>query len=116
MSQFKQLYLPGYFLSVERGDNCVLVDNKIGIIRNIVCETGNSEKFLVLEYFNDVFNFFETPLNSSDLRIFCVSHLSEQISFKKAFCVTCKCVLMPFKNSYLAIPLIHTFGIDADHC
>lgn len=91
--QFKEVHFPDVFLSVAQGDNGILVGNKVRLIRNILCQDAHSEKYALYEEFGDVSNFFTTPLNSSDLRIFVVSGLTGEL----------KTV-----NRFVAIPLIHT--------
>lgn len=109
-SQYRELSLPDVYLSVNRGDNCVLVGDKVGLVRNILCADGlNGEKALIVEFFRGASSFFEKPLKSSDLRIFAVSKLREQISFIKLKDITCKCVLMPHRDRFIAVPLIHNF-------
>ena len=34
--QYKEVYLPGYCLKVSSGNNCVKIDNDIGLVKNII--------------------------------------------------------------------------------
>lgn len=108
--QFEALTLPGVHLSIHRGDNCVLSGEKVGLIRNILSPSDNStERILVIEWFRgNIGNFFTVPLHSSDLRIFTIAQLCEDINTIKISDITCKCVLLPYKDYYVVIPLSHT--------
>lgn len=110
-SQYKGLELPGVYISVSRGDNCIMVGDKVGLVRNILSGGDNSETYVVFEEFRNKTNFFSTPLDSSDLRIFAVSQLSEEMEVVSASNITGKCVILPFHNKYISIPLLHVFGV-----
>jgi hypothetical protein len=106
--QFKEIHLPIVFLSVFQGDNCVLIGNKMAIVRNILCDDAQNDKFVVYEEFLHAESFFEYPLQSKDLRIFKVSDMSGEFKCCKLLDITCKCVLLPFQDSFVSIPLLHT--------
>jgi hypothetical protein len=108
-SQYRELSLPDIYLSVNRGDNCVLIGDKVGLVRNILCERGESEKILMVELFRESVSFFESPLSSSDLRIFIVSRPNEQMIAVRVTDISSKCVLLPYKTSFVAFPLLHNF-------
>ncbi|KAG1693759.1 hypothetical protein GQR58_006991 [Nymphon striatum] len=49
--QFEQLRLPDIYLSIHRGDNCILSNEKVGLIRNILSPSDDStERILVIEW------------------------------------------------------------------
>ena len=109
--QFEQLNLSkSYFLSVKQGNNCILAGDKVGIIRNILSPSENShERILLVENFRNLDNFYTEPLLSSDIRIFRVGHLTGDIVAININEVSCKCVLLPYRNNFIAVPLIHCF-------
>jgi len=108
--QFAQIWLPNsVFLSVQEGDNCVLVQGKVCIIQNILSPTEDSEeKLLLVEAFSDSTDFYSEPLQSSDLCIFRVSRLSGDIQAVNVSEIAGKCILFPYRNEHVAFPLIHT--------
>ena len=112
--QFEQLCLPkSFFLSLKQGNNCILARGKVGIIRNILSPSENShERVLIVENFRNLNNFYTEPLPSSDLRIFQVGHLSGDIVAVNMNEVSCKCVLLPYRNSFVSVPLIHSFVLQ----
>ena len=109
--QFEQLCLPKSFrLSLKQGNNCILARGKVGIIRNILSPSEKSnERILIVENFRNLENFYTVPLPSSDLRIFQVCHLSGDMIAVNMEEVNCKCVLLPYRDGFVSVPLIHSF-------
>ena len=78
------------------------------MIRNIVSVNEQSEPYVIFEELTDLVNFFEHPLNSSDLGIHMVGSLTGQMSEAPISLITCKYVVLPYRHNFVAIPLIHT--------
>ena len=110
--QFEQLSLPDSHLSEHQPDNCIIARKKLGLIRNILSQSEDEgDRVLVAEWFRgEPVSFFEQPLPSSDLRIFKVCHLADDITMLDVREVTSKCVLLPCMDYYVAVPLVHTFS------
>ena len=106
--QYKELQFQEVFFAIKSGDNCILIGDKVGLIRNILCENFDDVQHIINEEFGEVSNFFDIPLLSSDLRIFVVFGLTGHMEVVKVSDITCKCVLLPFHGSFLSIPLLHT--------
>ena len=106
--QFGEIHLPSAFLSLSEGDNCILIGNKVALVRNIVCERIEDEKSIVYEEFLRVSNIFDIPLESRNHFISSVSVLSGILKICKISDITCKCVILPFKDFHVTIPLNHT--------
>jgi hypothetical protein len=107
--QYKQ-YVGKYFLSNNVGDNCCIIENKVGIITNILRsrQVGSSEVYVVFEEFESKESFFVEPMDSQSLCIFVVSKLSgfhKVISIADA--VFTKCLLLPYKNKLVVVPQMH---------
>lgn len=109
--QFEQLDLPGsFFLSIKNGNNCILAKGGVCLIRNILSPGENSpDRVLLVEHFKDAKHFYSEPLNSSDLCVFQVNRLSGEIKPVLINEITCKCILLPYKNMFVAMPLVHSF-------
>ena len=109
--QFEQLDVQKlFFLSTRQGNNCILVGDKIGIIRNILSPSEQShERVLLFENFRNQNSFYEEPLQSSDIRIYQVGNLSGDTVAVNIKEVICKYVLLPHRNNFVAVPLIHSF-------
>lgn len=110
-SQFEEISLPKYFLSIQLGNNCVLVGDKVGLIRNILSPSDVSmERIFVVQWYSGALHSFYTePLHSSDLRVFRVSWLHENTAAVSLKDITCKCILLPYKNDFVVVPLSHSF-------
>ena len=110
--QFEQLSLPDSHFSVHQPDHCIIARDKVGIIRNILTQSEDDvDRVLVVEWFRGVpVSFFEEPLPSSDLQIFKVCHLADDVTMLDVREVTNKCVLLPCMDYYVAFPLVHTFS------
>ena len=110
--QFEQLSLPDSHFSVHQHDHCIIARDKVGLIRNILTQSEDGgDRILVVEWFRGVpVSFFGEPLLSSDLQIFKVCHLADDVTTLDVREVTSKCVLLPCMDYYVAFPLVHTFS------
>ena len=107
-SQHQSLKLNRFYLSVLDGDNCVQIGTHYGLIRNIIKNPNDSSELLVMfEQFVTVSDFFQYPLNSSDLGIVKVSKLSDTIRAEKVSDIVCKFYRIPYKESFVVVPLVH---------
>ena len=74
-----------------------------------MCCEGNIH--VVLEYFQFIADFFDYPLKSEKLGIHRVSDLGGQLDCTGQLCtvtlseIHSKCVLLPFRDLYVVIPL-----------
>lgn len=107
--QFTEIHFPDCYISVHQGDNCIMIGENIGLVRNILAENEEAEKIIVYENYHTSSNFFTYPLQSMDLRVKKVSNLSGQLNVSPAFSIVFKCVLLPFHNKHIAFPMIHRF-------
>lgn len=105
--QFKEVHFSNVYYSNTQGNNCILIGNKVRVIRNIVCESEESEKLALYEEFANYSDYFTYPLNSSDLNIYTVSEPVGELKWVNLSEV-CKCVLLPARDQYIAILLIHS--------
>jgi len=107
--QYKQYFGKEFFLSTHTGDNCCIVDGKVGIIKNILVNQapGSCYAYVVFEDFDNKESFFIDPLDSELLSIYIVDKLSgihHVISLSNS--VT-KCVLLPYKSKFIVMPQMH---------
>ncbi|MES9901557.1 MAG: hypothetical protein ABW168_02610 [Sedimenticola sp.] len=107
--QFKEVHLPDYYISVNQGDNCIMIADNVALVRNILSQNEDADKLVVYEKYNNMRNFFTYPLPSMNLRITKVSGLSGQLHVASVSEIQCKCVLLPFQRKFVAFPMIHTF-------
>ena len=79
------------------------VGQNIGLVRNVLSCEGNIH--IVLEYFQFIADFFDYPLKSEKLGIHRVSDLGGQLCTVTLSEIHSKCVLLPFRDLYVVIPL-----------
>jgi len=108
--QYKELHLPCGVISTAKGDNCILVNDRVVMVKNIVVSKGT--EYVVFQKFRHSDNFFCYPLESTDLGISLVSMLNSSLDYTPVADIQIKMVLLPHssqgdKASYLAIPLLH---------
>lgn len=103
-TQYKQVNLNGTFISTDESDRCVRVNGEIGVVRNILFHEG--QIFLVYEQYETAAPFYSYPLRSDVLGILKVSGLTGHLKVANASDVDVKCVVLPFKRSYIVIPLM----------
>lgn len=108
-TQFKCMQLNGLFFSIRDRDNCVKIASRFGLIRNICKDPNESEPLVMFEHFSSVEDFFQYPLNSSDLGIVKVSHLSGILRAEKVSRIVTKYFRVPHKESFVLVPLLHQF-------
>ena len=106
-SQHRSMQLNGFYFSVNDGDNCVLIGSDYGLIRNITRDPQDLTVLLMFEPFMVVEDFFKRPLKSSDLGIVKVSRLSDTIRAEKVSDLVCKLYRIPYKESFVLVPLVH---------
>ncbi|XP_065643787.1 uncharacterized protein LOC136075223 [Hydra vulgaris] len=108
--QFKHYHGPDYFVSTSIGDNCFKVENKLGIVKNILHNSTfaePNEALVVFEEFEDMELFFSDPVSSISLAIYFVTKLTGiRRTFPIASLMT-KYILLPFKQGFVALPQMH---------
>ena len=105
--QYKK-YLGKYVVSITSPNNCFEVNGSIYLVKNILLKPTEGT-FVVVQKFCRNIDFFDFPLNSSRLSIWAVDLLNTGSDFD-VFPVEnlgCKTILLPFKDVYVAIPLLH---------
>ena len=116
--QYKAANLPvGYVSSVE-GDNCVMVNQQISLVRNLLVK--NNVIYIAFQPFQQCRDFFSYPLKSSHVGIFEVAMLNDDLEVVPAQAISSKYVLLPkvscrvndrpgdVNEIYIAVPLLHT--------
>lgn len=106
--QFKETSFNGVFFSISKGNNCVKIQRKFYLIRNILSVVGNDRIILVIERFVIIRPFFEYPCSSFDFDIVKASALSGYHDRAYLDEVEHKCVMLPIPNKdreFVLLPL-----------
>ena len=104
-TQFTHVHMADYMISRCSGDNCIKVNNRIGVVQNILKRDANIH--VVYKIFRSQNSLFKYPFDSKFLSIFKVTELTENLHVCELTDIHGKCVLLPVNASYAAMPLIH---------
>lgn len=106
-AQYGEMACDKWTVKVSTGDNVFVIGNEICIIHNIVeCSDG---VYVVYKEFSEKSLFFTYPFNSEYLNIHIISQTSDILKCVKASELVQKCVALPHRDGFVAIPLFHTF-------
>lgn len=103
VSEYKEIYLAKFCIKVVTGDNCIKSKDSIGLVRNIILINGD----VVYNDFTCVTDLFDNPVKSSQLGVFLLSDMSLNLKCVKVDEILLKYVLLPFKKTFVGIPLLH---------
>lgn len=106
--EYKAIVFSSFKLRLALNDSCcMLEDNSIIEIKNIVFSTNLNSPVLICQKYLNQIDFFKTPCPSHLLNIFCVSSLSEifYVPVKK---IKLKLVRLPYEDDHFVVfPLLH---------
>ena len=100
------------FVSCSEGDNCFLVNGRFSLVRNILRSPAGDTN-IVIERFEKADPFFEYPLNSMSLNISTVSKTSDRLIVVPLADLSCKCILLQFRQAFVAMPMLHRSSMYA---
>ena len=103
--QFKQVSLTGFTVSITQGNNCVKIGDQVCRVRNLLLH--DNEIYVVYVRFKTLGDFFTYPMNSGNIDVHLVSDLSDNIRVAHVSTIDQKYVLLPHKDSHVAMPLVH---------
>lgn len=104
---FQNISINNIVLNIRRRDFCFMtIDGNIMVLLNIV-KRGN-DIYLIANKFKKKEDFYVYPFPSSLIRIFKVSNLERQRIAVALTDIQSKCWLIPYKEFYVSIPLLHS--------
>lgn len=108
--QYSQISFDKFKITTTHSDSCCFMkDGSIIVVKNIVFSTELKKMTILCREFLEREDFFGPPLiSSSDLNIFLVTNLSDQLEEKLVEEIMGKMVLLPYENKQVAFPLLHT--------
>lgn len=106
-AQYEQYRGENFFLSTSIGDNCVEIEGKIGLLRNILLDELSSQVLVVFEQLDNCESFFANPLPSERLSIYFIRHLDGLETVFPISSINKKCMLLPIENGYVVLPQLH---------
>ena len=76
-------------------------------IHNIIQLHNNNDILLICKTFTTTDNFFLYPCEPRQVRIYKVSKLSIIFNVYPVSDITCKCIVLPRKDYFVALPMLH---------
>ncbi|KAK6493020.1 hypothetical protein HHUSO_G2484, partial [Huso huso] len=107
--QFKELHMDTFMISVNTGDNAILVDQNIFLVKNIIVVDDVTS--LVCQKFSVKVPFFQYPVDSLKINIAFVKDPQHYIVHLPVPDISAKVVLLPYNDGFVAFPLNHTLEI-----
>lgn len=107
---YKRISIDDVILQTGKKDSCFITfTNEIIIFEDIVY--SENLIFLVGRVFQKTKDFYTYPLPSFILGIVSVSQINENMRILSISEIKAKCWLMPDRDSFLCMPLLHTFSV-----
>lgn len=103
--QFKSILVNGVHIAISTGNNCITLGNNIAVVRNIL--KTDVDIFFVYQTFHEFHDFYTYPLHSSKIGIYLVSQLNSELFIARLCDFKKKNVMLPFKDSFVVIPLLN---------
>lgn len=103
--EYKEIISSEFCLKITEGDNCFKCDETIGLVQNVVMVRNDC--YLVYKEFRCVGAFYEYPIDSQIYGTYLLSNLSRDLKVLKFDANVKKYVLLPFKDQFVGIPLLH---------
>lgn len=108
--QFKRAEVKSMKLSTESPNNCCLLldgeEKEIVAIKNFFI-SNDGEYYMMCQTFSSKSDFYTAPCPSSDLNIFSVSNLQEEIKLRKVSEITKKMIFLSREGKSVVLPLLH---------
>jgi len=105
--QNSKLTTHDFSLSTHRSNNCFTTRSGDIVLLSNVIKTADKGVLLAGRKYTQKGNFYDFPLESSQLGIFLVSNLERRRRYWKLGSLKCKNVRIPYEDSHLSIPLVH---------
>lgn len=103
-AQYRELQTEQWSMKGSTGDNVFAIDGDICVIHNIIQSVEGI--YVVFKVLTEMETFFNYPMSSDFLRIFIVSQPIGPLKVAKASQVSHKCVLLPYKEGFVVMPLL----------
>ena len=103
--QYGEMRCERWTVKLLTGDNIFLVGDKVCLVKNII--QNDNGVFIVYTEFSQQSPFYTYPFNSDRINIFVASHASDELKSVEVSALQQKCVALPYRDGFVAIPLLH---------
>jgi len=83
-------------------------DKRLIKVVNIISNERNSEGILICKYFQNSYPLFLNPIRSTELDIYVVNNLSNELIWYHINDISKKMILIPHNNEQILLPLLHS--------
>ncbi|KAL2095636.1 hypothetical protein ACEWY4_007784 [Coilia grayii] len=104
-AQYGEMHTERWTIKITTGDNIFVLGKKVCVIKNIVKNADGVH--VVYSEFAQQSPFFNYPFSSDRINICVARHLSEQLMSVEVSALHQKCVALPHRDGFVAIPLLH---------
>ena len=104
--QYKKYRHEGQMISSSHGSNCYNVDGRVAVVRNIV-ELSSGAMHAVCQFYERQESFYGYPIDSSQVGIKRVTHLSQELHGVPVTDLTEKLILLPLEEGNVAFSQLH---------
>ncbi|KAG7455521.1 hypothetical protein MATL_G00257620 [Megalops atlanticus] len=105
--EYGEMTCDQWTIKVSTGNNVFLIGDETCCINNILeCSDG---VYVVYKEYSEKSSFFTYPFNSNSLNIHSITQTSNTLKCAKVSELRQKFVVLPHRDSFVAIPLLHTF-------
>lgn len=94
-TQYRKAIFQQFCVATTTGDNCVMVQENLGLVQNILCDERTDTKYIVFRRFSQLDSLYSSPLDSKDIGVFKASHLESTGQINYFSDITRKYVLIP---------------------
>lgn len=104
-AQYGEMRCERWTVKLTTGDNMFLVGDKVCLIKNII--QNDNGVYAIYTEFSRQSPFYTYPFNSDRMNIFVVNDASDELKSVEVSALRQKCVALPYRDGFVAIPLLH---------
>ncbi|XP_077277432.1 uncharacterized protein LOC143905729 [Temnothorax americanus] len=106
-SQWEKIVFSNFTLKIKDPNNCCSLNNgDIVLIKNIA--SNNKNIVIIGNKYNSKKDFYNEPCNSSDLGIYLVDNVVNDLQSWNISEISHKCIRLHFKDKFVIFPLLHS--------
>ena len=103
--QFREYHQPTFKITLRAGNNCIEIFDQIALVRNFI--EKDTKQFVVYQTFASQKPWFNYPLISSDIGIYELAGINDELHVALVSEIQKKYVLLKRDEKTVAIPLLH---------
>ncbi|VEN37174.1 unnamed protein product [Callosobruchus maculatus] len=105
-NQYKILEISGWKLSVEKPDNCCMINFKLILIHNFL-QMSDGRYFVLGKQLMNLTHIYSKPCLSSQIDCFWANEVDKKLQMWDVSQINAKCMMLPFNDGFAIFPLLH---------